>query len=125
MNISHEDCSLLRETCDQPGKQGSFFEQNHDLSKLPKKVDVVYTTRWETMGVKHKGRVGGDSWKDKFVSYKVNEKLMEQVSGKQTLFMHDLPAMRGQDVTNEVLDGPQFVAFRQAKHKMTAARAIL
>jgi ornithine carbamoyltransferase len=39
--------------------------------------------------------------------------------------MHDLPAMRGYEVTDEVLDGPQSIAFRQAFHKMTSAMAIL
>lgn len=39
--------------------------------------------------------------------------------------MHDLPAVCGDDVVDEVLDGPQSVAFRQAKHKMTSAIAVL
>jgi Ornithine carbamoyltransferase len=39
--------------------------------------------------------------------------------------MHDLPAVRGDDVVNEVLDGPNSVAFRQAKHKLTSAMAVL
>ena len=39
--------------------------------------------------------------------------------------MHDLPAVRGEDVTDEVLDGPQSRAFRQARHKLTSAMAIL
>lgn len=39
--------------------------------------------------------------------------------------MHDLPAVRGDDVVDEVLDGPSSVAFRQAKHKMTSAMAVL
>ena len=38
---------------------------------------------------------------------------------------HDLPAMRGTDVLDEVLDGPQSIAFRQAYHKMTSAMAVL
>lgn len=42
-----------------------------------------------------------------------------------TIFMHDLPAVRGEDVTDEVLDGPQSRAFRQARHKMTSAMSIL
>ena len=51
---------------------------------------------------------------------------MDQVSkpGK-TIFMHDLPALRGADVTDEVLDGPQSVAFRQARHKLTGAKVVL
>jgi ornithine carbamoyltransferase len=39
--------------------------------------------------------------------------------------MHDLPAVRGDDVTNEVLDGPQSLAFRQSEHKLTAAMSVI
>jgi ornithine carbamoyltransferase len=39
--------------------------------------------------------------------------------------MHDLPAVRGEDVVDEVLDGPQSVAFRQARHKLTSAMSVL
>ena len=42
-----------------------------------------------------------------------------------TIFLHDLPAIRGSEVVDEVLDGPQSHAFRQAEHKMTSAMAVL
>ena len=42
-----------------------------------------------------------------------------------TVFLHDLPAMRGYEVLDEVLDGPQSIALRQAYHKMTSAMAVL
>jgi ornithine carbamoyltransferase len=42
-----------------------------------------------------------------------------------TIFLHDLPAMRGSEVVDEVLDGPQSIAFRQARHKLTSAMAVL
>jgi len=45
--------------------------------------------------------------------------------GPETVFLHDLPAMRGYEVLAEVLDGPQSIAFRQAYHKMTSAMAVL
>jgi ornithine carbamoyltransferase len=50
---------------------------------------------------------------------------MERVSKPSTIFMHDLPAVRGEEVLNEVLDGPQSRAFRQARHKLTSAMAVL
>lgn len=43
----------------------------------------------------------------------------------KTIFLHDLPAIRGQEVVNEVLDGPQSKAFRQSRHKLTGALAVL
>jgi ornithine carbamoyltransferase len=42
-----------------------------------------------------------------------------------TIFLHDLPAVRGAEVSDEVLDGPQSRAFRQAHHKLTSAMAVL
>jgi ornithine carbamoyltransferase len=51
---------------------------------------------------------------------------MAEVSRRSgTIFLHDLPAIRGAEVTDEVLDGPQSLAFRQALHKMTSAMAVL
>jgi ornithine carbamoyltransferase len=101
---------------------GSFVSQIHHLDELPRDVDVVYTARWQTMGVP-KAEVG---WEEKFAPYKVTAALMQRVSkSPKTVFMHDLPAVRGGDVDDEVLDGPQSRAFRQAYHKMTSAMAVL
>jgi ornithine carbamoyltransferase len=72
-------------------------------------VDAVYTTRWLTMGVEKTD----DRWLDKFRPYTVTLDLMSEVSKRDgsTVFLHDLPAMRGFEVVNEVLDGPQSIAF--------------
>ena len=65
-------------------------------------------------------------WQRKFKPYGVTQKLMAQVSKPAgTIFLHDLPAVRGAEVSDEVLDGPQSLAFRQAVHKMTSAMAVL
>jgi ornithine carbamoyltransferase len=101
---------------------GSLVEQHHALNKLPKKVDAVYATRWQTMGQPKRD----PNWRDLFAPYRVTQDLMAEVSKPSgTIFLHDLPAVRGVDVASEVLDGPQSRAFRQAWHKLTAAMAIL
>ena len=98
------------------------IEHHHRIDRLPSNVDAVYTTRWQTMGVP-KAEL---SWKEKFEPYRVTQAMMDQVSKPAgTIFMHDLPAVRGGDVDDEVLDGPQSRAFRQASHKMTSAMAVL
>lgn len=103
-------------------RSGSRIVQHHDVRALPANVEVVYTTRWETMGVPKED----PAWRDKFLPYRVTARMMAEVSkGSGTFFMHDLPAMRGAEVTDEVLDGPQSLAFRQAFHKMTSAMAVL
>lgn len=101
---------------------GSSIEQSHDIDSLPTNVDVVYTTRWQTMGVSKPD----PDWRDKFRPYSVTKELMSRVSKPSgTIFLHDLPAVRGDDVVDEVLDGPQSRAFRQARHKLTSAMSVL
>jgi ornithine carbamoyltransferase len=103
-------------------QSGAFVTQHHNLDELPKRVDVVYTTRWQTMGEPKPDA----NWKERFGPYRVTPALMAQVSKPLgTIFMHDLPAIRGSDVTDDVLDGPQSWAFKQAQHKLTSAMAIL
>src|SRR5436853_649810 len=102
-------------------RNGSSVEQYHDLAKLPHGVNVVYPTRWQTM-VDPKP---DPNWKELFEPYKVTPELMARLSKPSgTIFMHDLPAVRGGDVLDEVLDGPQSRAFRQAQHKLTGAMAV-
>jgi ornithine carbamoyltransferase len=103
-------------------ESGSIIEQHHDETRLPYGVDVVYTTRWQTMGAPK----ADHDWKEKFAPYSVTSELMARVSKPSgTIFMHDLPAVRGEDTADEVLDGPQSLAFRQAEHKLTAAMSVL
>ncbi|WP_447007970.1 ornithine carbamoyltransferase [Saccharothrix isguenensis] len=96
----------------------SRIDQRHDLLDLPE-VDVVYTTRWQTTGsVKPTS-----DWRTAFEHFQVNSALMDRLPG--ALFLHDLPAHRGEEVTAEVLDGPASVAFEQAENKYHSARAVL
>lgn len=101
---------------------GACVEEHHDIDKLPRSVNAVYATRWQTMGVPK----ADPNWQQIFEPYKVTEKMMAEVSKSSgTVFLHDLPAVRGGDVTDAVLDGPQSRAFRQAWHKLTSAMAVL
>lgn len=114
--------SVLSRAAELATRSGSVISQLHDLNELPADVDVVYTARWQTMGVP-KAETG---WETKFAPYKVTAELMQRVAkSAKTIFMHDLPAVRGGDVDDEVLDGPQSRAFRQAYHKMTSAMSVL
>jgi ornithine carbamoyltransferase len=116
------ESDLLETARELSVSNGSVVEQQHDISSVKGKFDVVYTTRWQTMGVSKPDR----EWKEKFKPYCVTEELMDRFSRNgSTVFMHDLPAVRGEDVVDEVLDGPQSVAFRQARHKLTSAMSVL
>jgi ornithine carbamoyltransferase len=114
--------SIMSKAAALAAQSGTFISQQHDLDELPRDVDAVYTARWQTMGVP---KSDPDRQK-KFAPYKVTTDLMRRVSkSPRTVFLHDLPAVRNVDVDDEVLDGPQSHAFRQAYHKMTSAMAVL
>ena len=59
-----------------------------------------------------------------FISYQVNDKLMG-IAKKDAIFMHCLPAYRGLEVDEKVIDGPQSVVFDQAENRLHAQKAVL
>jgi ornithine carbamoyltransferase len=112
----------LKEARHCAGLHRAVIEQHHNMDDLPKRVDVVYTTRWQTMGVAH----NDPRWREKFLPYSVTQSVMDRVSKPSgTIFLHDLPAVRGDEVTDKVLNGSQSLAWRQSSHKMFSAMAIL
>jgi ornithine carbamoyltransferase len=100
-------------------RQGTLVEERHDMSTLPDEVDVVYTTRWQTTGTTKPD----PSWRQIFSPFRVDAALMDRYPA--AIFMHDLPAHRGEEVDAEVLDGGRSVAFQQAAHKLYGAMAVL
>jgi ornithine carbamoyltransferase len=72
----------------------------------------------------HLGEGGARSRANSLVRYRVDEKLME-VAGKKAIFLHCLPAHRGEEVTDGVLDGPQSVVFDEAENRLHAQKAVL
>ena len=114
--------SILETAQVNASRNGSIVEQHHNIDDLPRNVDVVYTTRWQTMGEPKED----PNWRLKFKPYSVTSTLMKRVSKVSgTVFLHDLPAVRGEEVTDEVLDGMQSRAFAQAECKLFGAMAVL
>jgi ornithine carbamoyltransferase len=97
---------------------GATVCERHDMTALPA-VDIVYTTRWQTTGTTKPTA----DWRAVFAPFQVNEEVL--AACPDAVFMHDLPAHRGEEVTAEVLDGPASIAFAQAEHKYHSARAVL
>jgi ornithine carbamoyltransferase len=83
-------------------------------------AQAVYTDSWTSMGFEAEEKMR----RQVFKPYQVNRKLMEQ-AGQGALFMHCLPAHRGQEVTDEVLDGPTSVVLQQSENRMYVQKAIL
>jgi ornithine carbamoyltransferase len=103
----------------QAARTGSVIVERHDMDDLPQDVHAIYTTRWETTGTTKPD----PNWRDVFAPFQVHNGLWKDSPG--AVFMHDLPAHRGQEVTAEVLDGPRSIAFDQAANKMFSAMAVL
>jgi ornithine carbamoyltransferase len=93
--------------------------ERHDMADLPKDCDVIYTTRWQTTGTSKPD----PDWRRQFAAFQVQPELWN--ANPHALFMHDLPAHRGEEVTADVLDGPASIAFEQAENKMYSAMAVL
>lgn len=82
-------------------------------------ADCVVTDTWFSMGQEHRAR-----GHNVFQPYQVNEALMARAA-PDALFMHCLPAHRGEEVTDDVIDGSQSVVFDEAENRLHAQKAIL
>ena len=103
---------------------GDIVRQHHEVPATPEPVDAVYTARWHSMGAARQDEV----WLSRFADFAVTKDVMRRFSGSaEAVFMHDLPAVRGQEVTSDVLDGNSVTSLvrRQAYHKASAAAAAL
>jgi len=99
---------------------------NCDITQLTDPVaavstaDVVYTDVWASMGQESEA----DRRSRIFFPYQVNARLMSKAPSG-CLFMHDLPARRGKEVTDDVIDGPNSIVFQQAENRMHLAKGLL
>ena len=83
-------------------------------------VDAVYTDAWASMGQEGEAELRAGI----FPPYQVNAKLMAEAA-PHAVFMHCLPAHRGEEVTNEVMDSEQCVIFEQAENRLHVQKSIL
>lgn len=98
----------------------STFELSQDPKAAVKDADVIYTDVWASMGQKEEA----EKREKLFAEYQVNESLMDS-TGKDTLFMHCLPAERGREVTDGVMEAPYSIVFDEAENRMHAQNAIM
>jgi len=99
---------------------GGSIAVGHDVRAAVAGADVVYTDTWASMGqeAEHDARVAV------FRPYQVNDSVMRQAA-KGALFMHCLPAHRGEEVTGEVIESAASVVFQQAANRLHAQKAVL
>ena len=93
---------------------------SNDINVALDNVDVVYTDVWVSMGDEAEAAQREIDLKP----YQVNKELMN-LANDDAIFMHCLPAIRGQEVTAEVIDGPQSVIYDEAENRLHAQKAVL
>src|SRR5699024_5866628 len=99
---------------------GVVIEQSYDPESAVKDANMVYTDDWASMGMERECYVRNSAFK----VIQVNVTLVQQVKDDY-LFMHCLPAKRGEDVTDEVIDGENSVVFDQAEIRLHGQKAVL
>jgi ornithine carbamoyltransferase len=98
---------------------GAAIEIGDDPEEAVKDADCVVTDTWVSMGDR-----GAPRRHNLLKRYQVNARLMARAKS-DALFMHCLPAHRGEEVTDEVIDGPQSVVFDEAENRLHAQKGIL
>jgi ornithine carbamoyltransferase len=99
--------------------EGATILVSEDPRESVEGSDCIVTDVWVSMG-----HNDADRRFELLKDYQVNEQLMK-LAGPDAIFMHCLPAQRGREVTDEVIDGPQSVVFDEAENRAHAQRAIL
>jgi ornithine carbamoyltransferase len=96
------------------------FVTTHDPNEAVRNADVVYTDTWVSMGQeKEKAKRIAD-----FAGYQINEKLMKSAP-RHAIVMHCLPAYRGMELSEEVMEGPQSVVFPQAENRLHYQKGLM
>lgn len=101
-------------------KSGSQIELMQDAHNAVQNADVIYTDTWTSMGQEEETK----KREEVFPPYQVNEKLVGEAN-ENVIVMHCLPAHRGQEITDEVADGPHSILFPQAHNRLHAQKALL
>ena len=111
---------ILKTAREYAEENGTEIIVSDDIGVALENVDVVYTDVWVSMGDESEAA----QREIDFAPFQVNFDLMN-LANDGAIFMHCLPAIRGQEVTSEVIDGPQSVIYDEAENRMHAQKAVL
>jgi len=114
------DEQIVAEAIEDAKETGAEIELTNDPQKAIKDADVVYTDTWVSMGqeAEKQKRI------EIFMPYQVNGKLFS-LAKEDAVFLHCLPAYRGYEVTEDVIDGPQSLIFEEAENRLHVQKAIM
>jgi len=115
------DASVIAKAKEIAAKSGATIEVTNDPEAAAKDASVLYTDVWMSMGDPEADRA------EKFAAlspFAINDNLMS-LTASDSIFMHCLPAHRGEEVAASVIDGPKSVIWREAYHRRTTIQALL
>ncbi len=111
VRLAREDAKATRATIDVTS----------DPWEAVRGADVIYTDVWASMGQEDRSREKATALR----SFQVNAALVEASGKEKVMVMHCLPAHRGEEITDEVMDGPHSVVFDEAENRLHVQKAIL
>jgi len=114
------DPKVIAEAKNAALQTGAVIEVFNDPAEAAKDADVVYTDVWASMGQESEAAEREKA----FAPFQVNSQLMSNAK-PDAIFMHCLPAHRGSEVTDEVIDSPQSVVFDEAENRLHAQKAVM
>lgn len=114
------DPHVLAEAQEDASHAGCTITVEEDVMKAVKGADVLYTDTWASMGQEEEH----DARKKIFAPYQINAELLA-AARPEAIVMHCLPAYRGEEITDDVIEGPQSVVFDQAENRLHVQKAIM
>lgn len=118
---AYKPSQTIMDRCqDLAKKSGASIVWTADPAEAVRDADMVYTDTWASMGQEAEA----EERKKVFLPFQVNRELFSHAK-PDALFMHCLPAHRGEEVTDEVIDSPNSVVFQEAENRLHAQKAIM
>jgi len=119
--LAYEPKSEIVDIAKEDAKRiNSKIEIIHDPKEAADGADVIYTDVWTSMGFEKESEIR----KDVFKPYQINQNLVSKAKD-DVIILHCLPAHRGEEITDEVIDGPHSVVIDQAENRLHAQKGIL
>jgi ornithine carbamoyltransferase len=110
-----------RKQAEEDGKEtGASFSFTNDPSEAVENADAIYTDTWASMGQEQEKEKRGKI----FAPFQVNKSLMAKAK-EGVFFMHCLPAHRGEEVTDDVIDSSQSIVYDQAENRLHVQKVIM
>lgn len=114
------DKSIITKAKKWAKSSGANIQVTSNPEEAVKNVDVIYTDTWTSMGLEEEANKRVKI----FQPYQVNEHLLKHANN-DTIVMHCLPAHRGEEITDQVIDGSKSVVFDQAENRLHVQKAVL